>query len=353
MAFTMAEKNKIKTEYAKRYRKANKSEKSKILDDYLKLLGGGNRKYAIFTLNREGKKQLRLIGGKYVNVEISNKTRKKRTYKPYYDDEAAEVLIKLWKFFRYICGEPLAPLLRENLDAISRKRRFRMSAEVKKKLSTISRSTVERRLKEERNKHKLKGRSTTKKGALLKNQIPLRVFWAWDDKKPGFCEIDTVSHDGGGEITPYYAWTVTVTDVALGWTEVRALKNKAQKWTLEAACDIYDAFPVPIRGIDSDGGSEFINRYFKKWCDEHGIPFTSDNCFVEQKNGDVVRKTVGYARFQGDEALSALENVYSYLNPLINYFYPTKKLIAKDKLPNGKLKKREFDKIKEPQPDLI
>jgi hypothetical protein len=176
MAFTMAEKNKIKTEYAKRYRKASKSEKSKILDGYLKLLGGGNRKYAIFSLNREGKKQICLINGKYVNVEVSNKTRRKRTYKPYYDDEVAEILIKLWKFFRYICGERLVTLLRANLDSISGKRRFRMSGEVKKKLSTISRATVERLLKEERNKHKLKGRSTTRKGTLLKNQIPLRVF---------------------------------------------------------------------------------------------------------------------------------------------------------------------------------
>jgi hypothetical protein len=360
MAFTMAEKNKIKTEFARRYRKANKAEKTKILDEYLKLLGGGNRKYAILSLNREGKKQLRLIDGKYVNVEISSKARRKRTYKPYYDDEVAQALVKLWKFFRYICGERLVPLLRANLDAISRKRRFRMSAEVKQKLKTISRATVERLLSGERKKHKLKGKSTTRKGSLLKNQIPVRVFWAWDEKKPGFCEIDTVSHDGGGEITPYYAWTVTVTDVALGWTEVRALKNKAQSWTLKAASDIYDAFPVPIRGIDSDGGSEFINQYFKKWCDERSITFTrgrshhsNDNCFVEQKNGDVVRKTVGYARFEGDEALSALRNVYSCLNPLINYFYPTKKLVAKDKLPNGKIKKVYEKQLKTPCQRLL
>ncbi len=360
MAFTMAEKNKIKTEFARRYRKANKNEKTKILDEYLKLLGGGNRKYAIFSLNREGKKQLRLIDGKYVNVEISSKARRKRTYKPYYDDEVAQALIKLWKFFRYICGERLVPLLRENLDTISRKRRFRMSAEVKQKLKTISRATVERLLSGERKRHKLKGKSTTRKGTLLKNQIPVRVFWDWDEKKPGFCEIDTVSHDGGGEITPYCAWTVTVTDVALGWTEVRALKNKAQSWTLKAASDIYDAFPVPIRGIDSDGGSEFINQYFKKWCDERSITFTrgrshhsNDNCFVEQKNGDVVRKTVGYARFEGDEALSALQNVYSCLNPLINYFYPTKKLVAKDKLPNGKIKKVYEKQLKTPCQRLL
>jgi transposase InsO family protein len=359
MGFTMAEKKKIRAEYAKRYRKAKKTEKTKILNEYLKL-AGGNRKYAIVVLNQEGKKQLRLVNGKYVNVQITSKIRKKRVYKRYYDDEVAEILIKLWKFFRYICGERLVPLLRANLDTISRKRRFRMSAEVKQKLATISRSTVERLLAVERKKHKLKGRSTTKKGTLLKNQIPVRVYWAWDERKPGFCETDTVSHDGGGEISSYYAWSMAVTDIALGWTEVRALKNIAQRWTLEAAESVYDSFPVPIRGIDSDSGSEFINQYFKKWCEQRRITFTrgraghsNDNCFVEQKNGDVIRKTVGYARFEGDEALAALEKVYSYLNPLINYFYPTKKLVAKERLANGKIKKVYEKQLKTPYERLL
>ena len=355
MGFTMAEKQKIRTEYAKKYRKATKLGKTIILNEYLELLGKGNRKYEIFALNREGKKQLRFIGGENTNIEISSRVRKKRVYKKYYDEEVARVIIKLWKFFRYICAERLVPLIRANLDVISRKRRFGISAEVKKKLLTISRSTMERLITEERKKHKLKGKSTTKKGALLKNQIPVRVFWKWDEKQPGFCEIDTISHDGGGEINSYYAWTLCVTDVSLCWTEVRALKNKAQRWTLEAANDIYDAFSVPIRGIDSDGGSEFINQYFKKWCEERRITFTrgrshhsNDNCFVEQKNGDVVRKTVGYFRFEGDEALAALEKVYSFLNPLINYFYPTKKCIGKKTLPNGKVRRIYEKHLKTP-----
>jgi hypothetical protein len=355
MGFDMAEKKKIRAEFAKQYRKAKKNEKTKILDEYLKLLGGGNRKYAIYTLNREGKKQVRFIGGEKVNVIISSTTRKKRTYKKYYDEDVAKVLIELWKFFRFICGERLVPLLRANIDVISRKKRFRISAEVKKKLSTISRSTVERLLTKERKKHKIKGKSTTKKGTLLKNQIPVRRFWAWDEKQPGFCEIDTISHDGGGEFNSHHAWTLTATDVALCWTEVRALKNKAQKWTLEAADNIRKNFPVPIKGFDSDSGGEFINHYFKNYCDEHKINFTrgrarhsNDNCYVEQKNGDVVRKTVEHFRYEGDEAVAALEKVYSYLNPLTNYFYPTKKTIDKKTLPNGKVKKIYEKQLKTP-----
>ena len=94
------------------------------------------------------------------------------------------MLIKLWKFFRYICGERLVPLLRANIDVISRKRRFGITPEIKEKLLTISRSTVERPLTEERKKHKLKGKSTTQKDALLKNQMPVRKFWAWDENSP-------------------------------------------------------------------------------------------------------------------------------------------------------------------------
>ena len=130
MRFTMAERKKIRAEYARRYRKAKKSEKTKMLNEYLELLGKGNRKYAIFILNREGKKQLRFIGGKNVNVVITGDRRRKRIYKKYYDDEAAAVLIKLWKFFRYVCGERLVPLLRANIDVISRKRRFGITPEM-------------------------------------------------------------------------------------------------------------------------------------------------------------------------------------------------------------------------------
>jgi hypothetical protein len=356
----MAERKKIRAEYAAKYRKAKKAEKTKILDKYLELIGKGNRKYAIYTLNREGKKHLRFIGGKSVNVVITGNQREKRVCKKYYDDDVAAVLIKLWKFFRYICGERLVSLLRANLDIISRRRKFGITAEIKRKLSTVSRATVERLLTDERKKHKLKGKSTTKKGTLLKHQMPVRRFWAWDDKQPGFCEIDTVSHDGGGEINSHYAWTLTVTDVALCWTEVRAIKNKAQKWTVEAADDIYRTFPVPIKGFDSDCGGEFINQYFLKYCEEHKINFTrgrarhsNDNCFVEQKNGDVIRKTVEYFRYEGDEAFAALIKVYSYLNPLINYFYPTKKTIDKKTLPNGKVKKTFEKQLKTPCERLL
>jgi hypothetical protein len=360
MGMTMSAKKELTTEKARQYRKAKTCEdKGKILDAFIADTGY-HRKYAISILNGEGKEKLLAAGGKPVKARVSHKTRRKRVYKRYYDKAVEDAVIKLWKFFRQICGERLVPLIRDNIEPLSVRRRFGITQAVKAKLMTISRSTVERMLRPERKKEKLKGRSTTKRGALLKNQIPVRVFWAWDDKKPGFCEIDTVSHDGGGEINSFYAWTLTVTDVCLGWTEVRPLKNKAEVWTFAAAQNIYASFPVPILGLDSDGGGEFINWHFKKWCDEKHITFTrgrshhsNDNCFVEQKNGDVVRKTVGYGRVEGDAALDALADVYSCLNPLLNYFYPTKKLLAKKVLKNGRVRKLYEKQLKTPCQRLL
>jgi hypothetical protein len=176
----------------------------------------------------------------------------------------------------------------------------------------------------------------------LKRQIPVKVFWPWDEQKAGFCEIDTVSHDGGNA-SGEFCFTLTVTDIASQWTEERALKNKAHRWVREAMDDLYASFPVPLKGIDSDNGGEFINTAMKTWCEQRQISFTrtrsyhkNDNCYVEQKNGDVVRKAVGYARYTNEEALAA---VYRALNPLLNYFYPCTKLIDKTRDAQGKTKK--------------
>jgi hypothetical protein len=236
-------------------------------------------------------------------------------------------------------------MIRKNLTALAAE--FNIQAETRAKLARVSRSTVERMLGRERKRRKAAAKGATKPGTLLKRQIPVRIFWRWDDKKPGFCEIDTVSHDGGFAQSDY-AFTLSLTDVATCWSEFRSLKNKAQKWTLQALQDIFDGFPVPLRGLDSDNGAEFINWHLKDWCEANRVTFTrgrqyhkNDNAYVEQKNGDVVRKTVGYGRIAGDDALEALEAVYAVLNPLHNFFYPNLKCV--DKLQVGQKKRRVYE----------
>ena len=136
--------------------------------------------------------------------------------------------------------------------------------------------------------------------------------------------------------------------------------NNAHRWVKEEIARIYETLPFPMLGIDSDNGGEFINHQLFDWCIQNNIKFTrgrpyrkNDNCFVEQKNGDVVRKTVGYARFEGQNTLEALQDVYRFLNPLLNYFYPTLRLIAKEKLPSGRYKKIYEKEAKTPYQRLV
>jgi len=332
----MKEKQALANVTGPRYRKADKSGKSRILDEFCQHTGY-HRKYAIALLHHAGKTQLRRIGTQTMNVKISAGTlKKKRVYKRFYDEPVEKAVLAIWDFFHSVCGTRLILMIRDNLDALATHPRFRrsISSEVKVKLATISRSTVERMLRRERRRN-TKGTCSTTPGTLLKQQIPVRTFWRWDDKQPGFCEIDTVSHDGGyaaGE----YLFTLSATDVCVCWSEFRALKNKARTWTETALEDIRTSFPVPLKGIDSDNGAEFINWHLKHWCEQHRLTFTrgrqyhkNDNAFVEQKNGDVVRKIIGYGRFQGDDARDALARVYAVLNPLNNFFYPNLKCIDK------------------------
>ncbi|GHU52471.1 integrase [Bacilli bacterium] len=330
-----------------RYRTAKKARKSVILDEFCQS-SGYNRKYAITLLRNAGKAQLRQINGKTVKVKITARTRRKRVYQRYYGKDVETAVLAIWRFFQGICGKRLVPMIRENLEALFTDKVLKLPPEAKAKTAEISRSTVELMLRGERIRHKAPGTCATKPGTLLKQQIPVRTFWHWDDKKPGFTEVDTVSHDGGyaeGE----YAYTLSLTDVALCWSEFRALKNKARKWTLEQFEDIRTSFPVPLKGIDSDNGSEFINWHLKDWCETNAINFTrgrqyhkNDNAYVEQKNGDIVRKTVGLGRFQGDDALSALSSVYQVMNPLYNFFYPNLKCI--NKIQVGQKTRRVYEK---------
>ena len=331
----MAEKKALTDITGPRYRKAGKAKKTLILDEFCQTTGY-NRKYAITLLRHAGKTQVRRMGGQTMKVKIAGQGRRKRVYRKYYDEPAERAILAIWGFFRRVCGKRLVPMIRANLEALAAE--FRIPAETQAKLARVSRATVERMLGRERKRRKAAGKGSTKPGTLLKWQIPVRVFWRWNDKKPGFCEIDTVSHDGGF-VQDDYAFTLSLTDVATCWSEFRALKNKAQKWTVAALQHIFDGFPVPLKGLDSDNGAEFINWHLKKWCEDRHITFTrgrhyhkNDNAFVEQKNGDIVRKTIGYGRIAGDEALAALEAVYAVLNPLQNFFYPNLKCVDKQRV---------------------
>ena len=245
------------------------------------------------------------------------------------------MLVKVWKILDYICGKRLAPVLGEVVERLGSFGEISCDKETRVKLGRISAATIDRRLSGERKKHQLRGRSRTRPGSLLKKQIPMRTFSEWDERTPGFVEIDLVAHDGGfasGE----YLQTLDVTDVCSGWTEVQAVKNKAQVWVFEALKEIRARMPFALLGIDSDNGSEFINHQLLRYCQGEHLTFTrsrpyrkNDNCFVEQKNYTVVRRHIGYQRLEGDEPQTMLNEIYHYLRLYVNYFQPVMRLASK------------------------
>jgi hypothetical protein len=170
---------------------------------------------------------------------------------------------------------------------------------------------------------------------LLKDAIPIRTWAEWDDAVPGFVEIDLVGHEGGNSSGDFCS-TLTVTDIATGWTENRTVKNKAQRWVFEALVEISAAFPFPIKGIDSDNGSEFINAQLLRYCEENKITFTrsrpgnkNDGAHVEQKNWAVVRQVAGYHRYDTDAERLLLNRIWALQTLMTNYFSPQQKLLSK------------------------
>jgi len=347
MGLTMKEKQALTRQVAARYRKAGKKEKGKILDEFVKTTRY-RRKYAGWILRMWGKKRYVWIDGELIELIVGQpRKRKRRKRERTYNEAVFKALKKVWYLFDCLCGKRLAPVLRSMLPILYKFGEIDFTDEVRSKLERISPATIDRLLKNEKKKLRIKGRSYTKPGTLLKHQIPIRTFDGWDEKKPGYVEVDLVGHDGGNS-SGDFAFTLNVTDVNTGWTEPMAIKNKAQKWTFEALMQVQQRIPFKILGIDSDNGGEFINDHLFRYCKDHHITFTrsrpyrkNDNCFVEQKNNSVVRRYVGYCRYDTEEQLKLLNEIYERVRLLINYFYPSQKLISKHRSGSKVIKRHD------------
>ncbi|MGV8082889.1 MAG: transposase family protein [Coriobacteriia bacterium] len=332
----MSEKKSVTREMRRRYKKASKSERGRMLDE-LTALTGWTRSYAARALRTERRKR------------TGPETRgAKKTY-------TKEVLIplrKVWATLDYACGKRVAAAMADTLAALVRCGEVTCGNETLELLSSMSASTIDRLLSPDRAKTQLKGRATTKPGTLLKSQIPVRTGIEWNETRPGFLEIDLVAHCGEstkGE----YCNTLDATDIATGWTETRAVRNKAQVHVFAALKDIRASLPFPLLGIDSDNGSEFINDELYRYCKEEDLAFTrsrpykkNDGCHVEQKNWSVVRQNVGYARFDTPEELKVLNQIHVLVRLHTNFFMPSAKLISKTR--NGSKVKKTYDTPKTP-----
>lgn len=341
----MREKKAITKEVAKRYRKARKKEKGGMLNEFVATTGY-NRNYAAWVLRNWGREIGRYLknGDKIVLVK-DPRLKASRNKPKIYNQPVLPALKKIWGILNYPCGKRLAPFLPEIIPALEKHGEISLDSDTRKKLLEISAATIDRLLKSEREKWQVRGKSTTKPGTLLKSQIPIRTFADWNENKPGFIEADLVGHDGG-YIDGFYIQTLTATDIFTGWTETEAVKNKARVWVFAGLKNMRNRFPFPILGIDSDNGGEFINHPLYEYCLFEEITFTrgrsyrkNDNCYVEQKNYSVVRKMVGYRRYDTEEEQTILNRLYRLLSFYTNYFQPLRKLVKKERV-GAKVKKR-------------
>jgi hypothetical protein len=281
----------------------------------------------------------------------------KRPRKRRYDLLDAIILSKVCDLLDWINSKRIQPEIGVAIDSLVLAGELKCSKEQRKKLMKISPATIDRLLKKYRKRPIGKGRSYTKPGTLLKTQIPVRTFADWNENKVGFFEIDLCGHDGGlakGD----FSWTLNFVDVKTQWTEQVAVFNKAQIHVFAGIKTIRRRLPFPLLGYDSDSGGEFINHQLYRYSIQEKITFTrgragkkNDNPFVEEKNDSVVRRWVGYGRYNTQGQVDILNELYAVLRLYTNFFLPVMKL--KEKVRIGSKVKKIHDKATTPYKRIL
>lgn len=318
-----------------RYLKASRKLKHIILDEFCSNTGY-NRKYAIRKLNGPAPEKTKTI----------HRRRRKHTYGP----EVLSILAAIWEAAGYPCSARLKVLI--NLWMPWIRKRFRVNQQVEKKLLSISARQIDRRLKNRKARIGRRIYGRTKPGTLLKHHIPIKTD-NWDIKTPGWTEVDTVSHSGNNA-EGKFAYTINQTDILTTWVESRAVLGKAEDVVVEGLDEMAQALPFDLKGLDSDNGSEFVNWHLWRYCKRKKIqPFRGrpykkdDNAHIEQKNWTHVRKLLGWDRYDTQEAVDAMNDLYrNELRLFMNLFMPSMKLLRKERI--GSKVKRVYDKPQTP-----
>jgi len=337
----MGERRAVTNKLANQYKKGSRVDKAVILDQ-LVALNGWNRDHA----------RARLRGAGEVRV-----VRARAPRPPIYPSRVISALELCWRASRAPAGKRLAPMLPVLVPLLRRDGELDLTDKEAALLVQMSASTIDRRLAGAKVLAGFRARGHTKPGSLLKTQIPIRTWSEWDDVTPGFVEIDLVGHEGGNSFGEF-CFTLTVTDIATGWTINRSVANKSAIRVAEAIEHACAAFPFPILGIDSDNGSEFINAHFLEWCITRRITFTrsrpgnkNDGCHVEQKNWTHVRELVGYLRFDTRAELALLNRIWAIDHGYTNLLLTQQKLLE-SKREGAKVIKRH-DAARSPYQRLI
>ena len=301
-----------------RYRSATFGDRIRILDEFVALTGY-HRKHAIRLLR-----------------EQPGPTEDTRERNRLYDAAVCQALTVLWEAADRVCGKRLKALIPKLVDAMERHGHLELDPVVKAKLLLVSAATIDRLLANAR--LHIDGQRKRRKGvgSAIRRSIPVRTFTDWRDPPPGFFEIDMVEHCGGSKTDGEFVHTLTLTDIASGWTECVAMRTRNQMLVIEAFEKVATDLPFSMLGVDSDNDTAFMNQSVFDYCKGHGLEQTrsraykkNDQAWVEQKNGAVVRRLVGYGRLSGNNAKNALAQLYASSRLYINFFQPSFKLKSK------------------------
>jgi len=308
-----------------RYHAGSRSEKRDILDEFAKVTGF-HRKHAIRVLRR---------------IRSSPETPKPPPRSRLYDEAAETALIILWEAADRMCGKRLKEAIPVLVEAMERHGHLQLDAEVRPRLLAMSAATMDRRLqriREAGNQKRRRSRINTP----LRKSIAVRTFADWNDPAPGFFEMDFVAHCGTS-VAGSHVHSLVLTDIASGWTEGAAMVMREQTLVTATVESIRRKLLFPILGLDVDNDGAFINETVLSYCRERKIELTrcrpykkNDQAWIEQKNGAVVRRLVGYGRLEGIGMATVLTKLHEAARLYVNFFQPSFKL---------KSKKREGAKV--------
>lgn len=329
----------------RRYLKASKKDKGKILDEFCGNIGY-NRNYAI-----------RILQAGYDNKAAVSRGRKKRKDK--YDSRTILAAIKIWELLDFPCGQRLRPMLKPMVACLTAHGELNLNEVTISQLRTISAKTLDRRLKPEREQRRLqRNRGATRHGSLLKSAIPIRIT-NWDTSQVGFMEMDTVAHNGG-DPSGEFIYSLDMVEIYSGWSEQYAVAGKGEKGIISAIDAVRNELPFDLKGMDSDSGGEFINWHLVRYCNKNKLFFTrsrpdrkNDNAYVEQKNNTHIRRWLGYGRYDTNKQLDAINDLYrNELRLFNNFFRPVMKIASKEKI-NNSICRKKYDEAKTPYQRLI
>ncbi|MEK7169793.1 MAG: hypothetical protein AAB767_00725 [Patescibacteria group bacterium] len=317
----MGTKNEIFKEHTAAYVKACKEEKGALLS-HVCAVTGMHPKAAIRKFRRLQRRD-----------PAHTEARGRSTY---YTPDVTAALKDVWEAASEPCGELLHPVLHEYVDILLRDRMWGHGKEATKKLCAMSERTMKRRVGAFRKMRRWRKGISATRPSHLKRIVP--VFTGpWTDKPPGHGQVDTVLHNDSAEGDAVY--TVNYTDAATVTVVPHAQWNKGQEATKESLAAMEKQLPFPYGGLHSDSGSEFINYQVKGFCDDRRIEFTrgrpsrsNDNMYVEERNGHVVRKWIGYLPLTCREAVDALNDVYAVLVPYLLHFQAVRRTASKEKV---------------------